>query len=175
MGRMPLSRSVSHAVLLQQNDRQLHRLKYHPSVCGDLREGFARVRCPDCRREFYVAYSCKQRCVCSTCHQKRSPVTTMHIAQDISAPVPHRQFVFTMPKRFRIYFRFNRDLLRLLPPLAWETVRDIYRATLNQPDANPGMNSSASSSPKAASRNQPATLSQVRRPDEDYRLPRRSR
>ena len=32
--------------------------------CGDLREGFARVRCPDCRHEFFVAFSCKQRCVC---------------------------------------------------------------------------------------------------------------
>lgn len=117
----------------------IHKAVHEFLKCGDLREGFARVRCPACRHEFYVAYSCKQRCVCPTCHQKRSLVTAMHIAQDISAPVPHRQFVFTMPKRFRVYFRFNRDLLRLLPPLAWETVRDIYRATLNQPDATPGM------------------------------------
>jgi len=29
--------------------------------CGDLREGFARVRCPDCGHEFFVAFSCKQR------------------------------------------------------------------------------------------------------------------
>ena len=27
--------------------------------CGDPREGFARVRCPDCRYEFFVAFSCK--------------------------------------------------------------------------------------------------------------------
>ena len=26
--------------------------------CGDLREGFARVRCPDCKEEFFVAFSC---------------------------------------------------------------------------------------------------------------------
>lgn len=31
--------------------------------CGDLHEGFARVRCtnPDCRHEFLVAFSCKGR------------------------------------------------------------------------------------------------------------------
>ena len=29
--------------------------------CGDLKEGFARVRCPDCKEEFFVAFSCRQR------------------------------------------------------------------------------------------------------------------
>ncbi len=29
-------------------------------ACGDLAEGFARVRCPDCHHEMFVAYSCKQ-------------------------------------------------------------------------------------------------------------------
>ena len=28
--------------------------------CGDLQEGFARVRCPDCPHEMFVAFSCKQ-------------------------------------------------------------------------------------------------------------------
>ena len=32
--------------------------------CGDLEEGFARVRCPDCHHEMFVAFSCKQRCTC---------------------------------------------------------------------------------------------------------------
>ncbi|NLY03093.1 MAG: hypothetical protein GXY83_44145 [Rhodopirellula sp.] len=30
--------------------------------CGDLQQGFARVRCGDCGHEMFVAYSCKQRC-----------------------------------------------------------------------------------------------------------------
>ena len=29
--------------------------------CGDLHYGFARVRCPDCRHEMFVAFSCQQR------------------------------------------------------------------------------------------------------------------
>jgi hypothetical protein len=34
--------------------------------CGDLREGFARVRCPRCRHELFVAFSCRRRCLCPT-------------------------------------------------------------------------------------------------------------
>jgi len=48
-------------------------------------------------------------------------------------------FVFTMPKRFRLYFRFDRDLLRKLPKLAWETVLEVYRAVLDRDDVAPGM------------------------------------
>jgi hypothetical protein len=66
-----------------------------------------------------------------SCHQKRTLVTSINIAENICAQVPHRQFVFTMPKRFRLYFRFNRELLRKLPRLAWETVMEVYRAVLD--------------------------------------------
>ncbi len=107
--------------------------------CGDPREGFARVRCPDCRHEFFVAFSCKQRCICPSCHQKRTLVTSINIAENICAPVPHRQFVFTMPKRFRLYFRYNRDLLGKLPRLAWETILEVCRVVLDRDDVVPGM------------------------------------
>ncbi|MHC4588814.1 MAG: hypothetical protein ACYTAQ_05625 [Planctomycetota bacterium] len=40
----------------------------------------------------------------------------------------HRQFVFTVPKRLRIFFRFDRRLLGELPRLAWQTVLEVYRA-----------------------------------------------
>ena len=46
--------------------------------CGDLQEGFARVRCPDCHHEMFVAFSCKQRCTCPSCHQKRTLLTAIH-------------------------------------------------------------------------------------------------
>ena len=105
--------------------------------CGDLREGFARVRCPDCGHNLFVAFSCKQRCICPSCHQKRTLVTSINIAENICASVPHRQFVFTMPKRFRLYFRYNRDLLRKLPALAWQTTVEVIRAVLDRADVTP--------------------------------------
>ncbi len=60
--------------------------------CGDPREGFARVRCPACRHEFFVAFSCKLRCICPSCHQKRTLVTSINIAENICARVAHNQF-----------------------------------------------------------------------------------
>lgn len=106
--------------------------------CGDLREGFARVRCPGCGHSMFVGLSCKRRCVCASCTQKRSLLTAIHVSEDVAAPVPHRQFVFTIPKRFRLYFRFNRDLLRELPPLAWRVILSVHRAVLGRDDVAPG-------------------------------------
>ncbi len=44
-------------------------------TCRDLHEGIPRVSCPDCKHEMFVAYSCKQRCTCPSCHQKRTLLT----------------------------------------------------------------------------------------------------
>jgi len=63
----------------------------------------------------------------------------MHVAEDVCFCVPHRQFVFTIPKRLRIFFRYDRDLLKELPKLAWEVIREIYQTVLNRDDVTPGM------------------------------------
>ncbi|MBN1599992.1 MAG: transposase zinc-binding domain-containing protein [Chitinispirillaceae bacterium] len=94
--------------------------------CGDLKEGFARVRCPDCHTEFFVAFSCRQRACCPSCDQKRALLLAHRLNSEVFAPVPHRQWVFTIPKRLRIFFRFDRSLLGKLCRAAWETVRDLY-------------------------------------------------
>jgi len=65
--------------------------------CGDLQEGFARFRCPDCKHEMFVAFSCKQRCACPFCHQKRTLLTSLHVAEEVCSPVAHRQVVLTIP------------------------------------------------------------------------------
>mgnify|MGYP001813508911 FL=1 len=78
--------------------------------CGDLQEGFARVRCPDCEHEIFVAFSCRQCCTCPSCHQKRTLLTAIHVAEDVCAPVAHRQVVLTIPKRLRVHPRFDRQL-----------------------------------------------------------------
>ena len=44
-----------------------------------------------------------------------------------------------MPKRFRLYFRYNRDLLGKLPRLAWEVFAEVCRAVLDRADVTPGM------------------------------------
>lgn len=107
--------------------------------CGDLREGFARIRCPGCAHEMYVAFLCKQRCACPSCHQKRTLVTSLHVEQDVCFRVPHHQFVFTLPKRFRLYPRYDRSLLAKLSREAWLCTKQIYQEALGRDDVVPGM------------------------------------
>jgi hypothetical protein len=107
--------------------------------CGDLHEGFARVRCPDCRHEMFVAFSCKQRCACPSCHQKRALLTARHVAEEVCFPVAHRQVVLTIPKRLRLHVRFDRKLLGKLAACAWRCVQAEVRRLLGRKDALPGM------------------------------------
>jgi ribosomal protein S27E len=107
--------------------------------CGDLHEGFARVRCPDCRHEMFVAYSCKQRCTCPSCHQKRALLTALHVADEVCSPVAHRQVVLTIPKRLRLHTRFDRKLLGRLCACAWTCIRAEVQRALGRPDVLPGM------------------------------------
>ena len=113
--------------------------------CGDLHEGFARVRCPDCKHEMFVAFSCKQRCTCPSCHQKRArpgvpgAPTAIHVAEDVCTPVAHRQVVFTIPKRLRVHTRFDRKLLGKLCSCAWTCIQAEIRHALGREDVQPGM------------------------------------
>lgn len=107
--------------------------------CGDLKEGFARVKCKKCGEEMFVAFSCRQRCSCPSCHQKRTLVLAYHLNEDVLADVSHRQFVFTIPKRLRIYFRYDRKLLGKLSKAAWETVRDVFQDEVDCDEVSPAM------------------------------------
>jgi len=107
--------------------------------CGDLHEGFARVRCPNCKHEMFVAYSCKQRCTCPSCHQKRTLLTAMHVAEEVCFDVPHRQVVLTIPKRLRLHTRYDRKLLGKLCSCAWACIKAETQRLLGRDDVVPGM------------------------------------
>lgn len=107
--------------------------------CGDLQEGFARVRCPDCKHEMFVVFSCKQRCTCPSCHQKRTLLTALHVAEEVCSPVAHRQVVLTIPKRLRVHTRFDRQLLGKLSSCAWSCLKSEAGQLLGREDVVPGM------------------------------------
>jgi len=107
--------------------------------CGDLQEGFARVRCRKCKHEMFVAYSCKQRCTCPSCHQKRTLLTAIHVAEEVCFPVAHRQVVLTLPKRLRVHTRFDRKLLGRLASCAWTCIKAEVQRLLGRDDVVPGM------------------------------------
>ena len=107
--------------------------------CGDLKKGFARVRCPNCRHELFVAFSCRGRCVCPSCHQKRALEKSVWVAEEVRAEVAHRQFVFTIPTRLRIYFRYDRWLLGELCQAACRTLCAIYQTVSGRSEGVPGV------------------------------------
>ncbi len=60
------------------------------------------------------------------------------LTETILFPVPHRHFTFGIPKMLRMYFRFDRDLLKDFCRLAHECLVEHMRTTLALPDALPG-------------------------------------
>jgi hypothetical protein len=101
--------------------------------CGDLTTGFTRYLCPDCGHERLLAFTCKARHICPACHQRRTRQTAEWIATHVCHPVPHRQFVFTIPKVLRGIFRKRRRLLTHLFQTATACLRDHFRTRLNLP------------------------------------------
>jgi hypothetical protein len=107
--------------------------------CGDLHAGFTRLYCPDCGHEFLLAFSCKQRGLCATCHQRRTLVEGAFIAEEICAPVPHRHLVLTVPRLIRNTFKFNRALLDELYHAAHSAITAWLRQRTVQADGQPGL------------------------------------
>ena len=64
---------------------------------------------------------------------------SLHLTDDVLMNVPHRQFVFTIPKRLRLYFRYDRSLLSELVHSAWEVVSEIYSEEIAFGEATPAM------------------------------------
>ena len=72
--------------------------------CGDLHRGFARIYCDACGRDYLLAFSCKTRYFCLSFHQKRMLAYGDWVEEEVLAAVPHRQYLFTVPKLLRPYF-----------------------------------------------------------------------
>ena len=73
---------------------------------------------------------------CPSCHAKRLARWTLWLDETLLAPVPHRQVVFTIPKRLRPYCLYRRTLLGDLARLAARIVTAGVRATTGEPDLN---------------------------------------
>lgn len=107
--------------------------------CGDLARGFARVRCDRCKHEYILAFSCKGRWFCPSCHQKKVQLFGELLRGTILHPVPHRHFTFTIPKMLRPYFRFDRGLLKELCRTANLCLVDFMRTVLGLPEGIAGI------------------------------------
>jgi len=106
--------------------------------CGDLHMGFARVRCENCGHEYLLAFSCKRRQFCPSCHQKRVIEYGEWLLTEVLKDVPHRQWVFSIPKRLRIYFLYDRKLLAKLSICAWKVMNTYLKSVVSDETGVPG-------------------------------------
>ena len=107
--------------------------------CGDLRQGFARVRCGECGHEYLLAFSCRGRWFCPSCHQKKVIQFGEFVTHEVVAPAPHRHYVFTIPVMLRVYFKNTRYLLKKLCTAAYESVLIWTQAYMNVRGGKLGM------------------------------------
>ena len=80
----------------------VERVIYRYLDCGNLHNGFARVKCKDCVHEYLLALTLTS--YCTSCHQKRVVEFGEWLCMDVLKKVPHRHFVFSIPKILRRYF-----------------------------------------------------------------------
>ena len=106
-------------------------------ACGDPQHGFARIYCDHCRRGYILAFSCKARYFCPSCHQKRVLAYGEWVDANVLAPVPHRQYVFTVPRLLRLLFARRGALLGELCNIVERLFARFYASA--RPGARPGM------------------------------------
>jgi hypothetical protein len=113
-------------------------VSYRYLDCGILHNGFARVRCKDCGHEYLLAFSCKRRHCCPSCHQKRAVEFGEWLCEEVLKAVPHRHFVFSIPMILRRYFLYDRRLLSELSRCAWDSLEVFLQTIIPEEDAVPG-------------------------------------
>ena len=114
------------------------RVIYRYLDYGILKNGFARVRCGDCGHEYLLAFSCKRRHLCPSCHQKRVMEFGEWLCREVVKAVPHRHVVLSIPKILRRYFLYDRKLLSELSRCGWEALKAFYTTVVRDSKAVPG-------------------------------------
>jgi len=70
--------------------------------CGVMAHGCAKLRCPACGHELFVAFSCKGRGLCPSCQARRMSETAATLTDTLLPLAPYRQWVFTYPIPLRL-------------------------------------------------------------------------
>ena len=74
-----------------------------------------------------MAFFCKRRHFCPSCHQKRVVEFGERLCEEVLKAVPHRRFVFSIPKILCRYFLYDRSLLSGLSRRAWNSLKVFFQ------------------------------------------------
>jgi len=80
----------------------------------------------------------KRRHFCPSCHQKRLVEFGEWLCMDVLKKIPHRHFVFSIPKILRRYFLYDRKLLADLSRCAWESLKVFIQDAVPEDNPIPG-------------------------------------
>jgi len=96
--------------------------------CGDYSKGIARIKCtnPECGYEYFRPFSCKSWYLCPSCNQKRLLLFSENLSENMLLKLPHRQFVFALPKLLRVYFKHDRNLFEDVSRIIFSIIQDFY-------------------------------------------------
>ena len=72
------------------------------------------------------------------CHQKRVVEFGEWLCQEVIKAVPHRHFIFSIPKILRRYFLYDRSLLSDLSCCGWESLKAFFQEAVPEQGAVPG-------------------------------------
>ena len=95
------------------------------------------MKCNECNHEYLLPFSCKRRHFCPSCHQKRVVEFGEYLVEDVLRKIPHRQWVFSIPKRLRIFFKFDRKLLAKLSKCAWNVLSEYLKKRVDDDNLKP--------------------------------------
>jgi len=94
--------------------------------CADWSKGVARILCDDCGDSYFRPFSCKTFHLCPSCDQKRTLLYAEFLAENLLLDLPHRQFVFTIPKILRPWFKSNRRLFGEVSRLIFSRLSEFF-------------------------------------------------
>ena len=89
-----------------------------------------RIYCDACGHDYLRASSCKRCYFCPSCHQKRLLLYGEWVEENVLVPVPHRQYVRTLPWLVRHFFARRREWLGELCHIAERPLSQAYDAAL---------------------------------------------
>jgi len=83
--------------------------------------------------DYFRPFSCKGFYLCPSCSRKRTILFAEHLVNDVLLRLPHRQFVFTIPKMLRPFFRHNCRLFAEVSRLIYDILGEFYCAAAGRP------------------------------------------
>jgi hypothetical protein len=73
------------------------------------------------------------RRLCPSCAQKRTLLLGEYLSEDPLLTLPHRQFVWTIPKVLRVFFRHDRELFADLGRLLFDILQRFFSQAAGRP------------------------------------------